>query len=175
MLPTLSPTRLPGSFGMKCPRCQHANRLKAKVCRKCGSRLRVVRSSAPTQADLTFEVEQLRRALSEALGQQTATSEILSIIRSSPSNLQPALDTVAERAARLCGANDAIIYRVDGDVRRRAAHFGSVPITVAAEVRLNLGSVTGRAILEHRTIHVHDVFDSFARDECDRSQIVIEV
>src|SRR5262245_16675048 len=165
MLPTLSPTRLPGSFGMKCPRCQHANRLKAKVCRKCGSRLKAVRSTAPTQADLTFEVEQLRRALSEALEQQTATSEILSIIRSSPSNLQPVLDTVAERAARLCGANDAIIYRVDGDVRRRAAHFGSVPITVAAEVPLNLGSVTGRAILEHRTIHVHDVFEEFARGE----------
>src|SRR5215470_4468544 len=150
---------------MKCPRCQHANRPKAKVCRKCGSRLKVVRSSAPTQADLTFEVEQLRRALSEALEQQTATSEILSIIRSSPSNLQPVLDTVAERAARLCGANDAIIYRVDGDVRRRAAHFGSVPITVAAEVPLNLGSVTGRAIVEHRTIHVHDVFEEFARGE----------
>ena len=50
--------------------------------------------------------------------QQTATSEIFGVIASSPTDIQPVLDTVAENAARLCGATDAVIFRVDGDSLR---------------------------------------------------------
>ena len=46
------------------------------------------------------------------------------MIASSPTNVQPVLDAVAENAARLCGASDALIYRIDEDVIRLAAHFG---------------------------------------------------
>ena len=111
------------------------------------------------------ELEARNRDLTETLEQQTATSEILRAIANSPTDLHPVLDAVAERAARLCGANDAVIYSVDGDVRRRVAHFGSVPFTVAADVRLSPGSVTGRAILERRTVHIHDIFEEFERGE----------
>ncbi len=116
------------------------------------------------------ELEARNSELTEALEQQTATSEILRVISSSPTDLHPVLNAVAERAARLCGANDAVIYSVDGNVRRQVAHFGSVPLSVAAEVRLSLGTVTGRAILERRTIHIRDMFEEFARGEYSESQ-----
>ena len=48
--------------------------------------------------------------------QQTATSEILRVIASSPTDIQPVLDTVVENAARLCDSIDAQIYRIDGEV-----------------------------------------------------------
>ncbi len=68
------------------------------------------------QAVIAIENVRLFNELTEALEQQTATSEILGVIASSPTDIQPVLDVVAENAARFCDANDAQIYRVDGDV-----------------------------------------------------------
>ncbi len=105
---------------------------------------------------------QAHAQVSEALEQQTATSEILRVISHSPTNVQPVLDAVAESAARLCGAVDAIIQRVDGDMIYRAAHFGA--ITSVSDVRpVTWATPSGRAIMERRTIHVDDILDEFAR------------
>ena len=58
----------------------------------------------------------LFQELKEALEQQTATSEILGVIASSPTDIQPVLDVVAENAARLCDATMLRLFVVDGDV-----------------------------------------------------------
>jgi signal transduction histidine kinase/HAMP domain-containing protein len=115
-------------------------------------------------AGLERKVEERTRELRESLEQQTATAEILRVISSSPTDIQPVLDVVAESAARLCGASDVVIRRVDGDVIRVAAHYGSVPVFAEA-LAISRGTIGGRAILERRTIHIHDLVDEHARGE----------
>ena len=104
------------------------------------------------------ELQARNRDLTEALEQQSATSEILRVISSSLTDLQPVLDAVAESAARLCDANDAYIQRIDGDVLRVVAHYGPIPARLTGEgMRISRGSVAGRAVVDQHTIHVHDL------------------
>src|SRR5262249_37370086 len=79
------------------------------------------------QAVIAIENVRLFQELKESLEQQTATSEVLGVIASSPTDIQPVLDVLAASAARLCESNDALIHRVDGDLLRRVAHYGDVP------------------------------------------------
>ena len=106
-------------------------------------------------ANLEHKVEDRTRELTESLAQQTATSEILGIIASSPTDLQPVLDALAESAARLCDANGAQIYRADGNTLRLAAYHGSLPAT--EEIPIVRSSVAGRVFLDRRTIHIEDL------------------
>ena len=80
------------------------------------------------QAVIAIENVRLFQELNESLEQQTATSEILGVIASSPTDIQPVLDAVAENAARLCEREDAAIRRVDGEVSALGAHYGSIPV-----------------------------------------------
>ena len=88
--------------------------------------------------------------------QQTATSEILRVIASSPTDLQSVLDTIAENAARLCDADDVLVRRTDGVTYQTVAHFGPIPHS-GDEVPVDIGSGPGRAIFDRRTVHVHDI------------------
>jgi len=106
--------------------------------------------------NLEQKVEDRTRELTESLEQQTATSEILGVIASSPTDVQPVLDVVAERAARLCEAEDAIIFRVLGDHHRRVAKFGSIPAP-DFPLPITRGFPGGRAIIDRQTIHIHDI------------------
>ena len=76
------------------------------------------------QAVIAIENVRLFQELNESLEQQTATSEILGVIASSPTDIQPVLDTIAENAAQVCGADDAAIRLVEKDELRLVAHHG---------------------------------------------------
>src|SRR5262249_7846266 len=79
-----------------------------------------------SQAVIAIENVRLFQELKEALEQQTATSEILGVIASSPTEIQAVMDTIAENAAKVCGASDAVMRLVEGNVLRMAAHYGTV-------------------------------------------------
>ncbi len=104
------------------------------------------------------ELQERNKALTEALEQQTATSEILRAISSSPTDIKPIMDAVGENAARLGGADDAAIYRVEPDGLRLVAQYGSVP-SIARDERLPIRRdlVIGRAILDRQIMHVPDI------------------
>jgi signal transduction histidine kinase len=102
------------------------------------------------------DLEARNRDVTEALEQQTATSEILRVISSSPTDIQPVLDAVAENAARVCGATDAVLFRLDGGELRQVAHYGQIP-NIAERVPVNRGWASGRSVIERRAIHIHDL------------------
>jgi GAF domain-containing protein len=119
------------------------------------------RKRAPADVEFQKEIATLRRQLAEALNQQTATSEVLRIISSSPTTVQPVLDAVVARACRLCEAQAATIYLRDGDVVVTSAQCGPLEGTpIGHRTPLNLDWATGRAVLEARTIHVPDLLCS---------------
>jgi signal transduction histidine kinase len=107
------------------------------------------------------EVEARTRELGESLEQQTASAEILKVISRSVFNLQPVLETVIENACRLCAADKGFIYRVHGDSGHFAEAYNASPklleLLARTPVHRARNSVTGRVLLERRTIHVEDV------------------
>jgi signal transduction histidine kinase len=113
---------------------------------------------------LFTELQEKNRALTEAhaqvteaLDQQMATAEVLRIISTSPTELQPVLEVVVKSAARFCGADDAIILRLDGENLRAAAHHGPIPVDFGVPVPCVRGTVGGRSVLERRAVHVADL------------------
>src|SRR3974390_3328610 len=114
-------------------------------------------------ADLQDQLDRRTRELEEALQYQTATSEVLSIIRRSPADAQPVFDAIVQSAVRLCGAIFGVLYLYDGDRVRIAAtkNFTPAPTSQVLELqqlkRPERTHLAGRAILDCKVIHVHDV------------------
>ena len=109
-----------------------------------------------------FEAEQQRtRELSEALEQQTATSEVLGVISSSPGDLEPVFATMLENAVRICDAKFGNIYRRDGDGFQLVATHNAPPGYAEARRHLpqhglNPKSVVGRMAAVKAIVHVAD-------------------
>jgi GAF domain-containing protein len=111
------------------------------------------------QGAIAIENVRLFNETREGLEQQTAIAEILRVISSSPTDVRPVLDAIAERAARLCDASAASMYLIDDDQLRHLASKGPSPDPVmhVDSLPISRDTVTGRAILERRTIQLPDL------------------
>ena len=112
------------------------------------------------QAGIAIENVRLFKETREALARQTATAEVLKAISGSPTDVQPVLDAVAERAALLCDAMHASVMLLDGKALQPRATYtrdGARAAPLLPRVPLSRGMVTGRAMLERRTINIADM------------------
>src|SRR5262249_5743063 len=106
-----------------------------------------------------FEAEQAgKRELQESLEYQTATSDVLRVISNSPTDIKPVLRAICETASRICEAQDATVFLRDGGQLKFGAHHGSIPNVDNLPISRDL--VTGRAVLDRRPVHVHDLADA---------------
>ena len=103
------------------------------------------------------EIRAARDAAESALERQTATADILKVIASSPTDVQPVLDVVAKAAVQFCGATDAVIHLRDGDEALSAAHEGTVKSVMGVRRPLDRQTTFGRAMLDGLTIQFPDV------------------
>jgi two-component system NtrC family sensor kinase len=114
------------------------------------------------QAVIAIENARLLNELRESLEQQTATSEVLRVISSSPTNVQPVFDSIAQSAVRLCSGQFSFVIRFDGEVMNFASCFGLS--AEGLDVFRSLfpraagdDTVAGRAILRRAIVEVPDV------------------
>ncbi len=114
------------------------------------------------------EVQAKTRDLSEALTYQTGSGNILKVIASSPTDVEPVLKAIAESACELCDAYDAVVRLKDGDDLQIRAHHGPIPID-AAKWLINRNWTAGRAVLDKKPVHVHDM-QSAEGDEFPEAQ-----
>ncbi|MDA9424002.1 hypothetical protein XH97_18005 [Bradyrhizobium sp. CCBAU 53380] len=102
------------------------------------------------------EVQSKTRDLSEALMYQTGSANILKVIASSPTDVEPVLRTIVESACELCQAYDAVLVLKEGSDLVVRAHHG--PIGMGTQTWTDdRTSVSGFAIAERVPIHMHDV------------------
>jgi GAF domain-containing protein len=112
-------------------------------------------------ARLLNELRQRTDDLTESLEQQTAMSEVLGIISSSPTNLAPVFDAILANATRLCEGNLAGLWRYDGKYLIGAAQYNASPEFIEKYMGMKLepgrGGPVRLAALERRTVHVADM------------------
>lgn len=109
------------------------------------------------------QVQAKTRDLSEALTYQTGSANILKVIASSPTDVEPVLRTIVESACELCAAYDSVVVLKDGQNLVVRAHHG--PIGMGTQTWIDdRTSVSGLAIAERVPIHLHDVLSDEGRN-----------
>jgi signal transduction histidine kinase len=130
----------------------------------------------PAPKSDTALVRALRKRLAKAHEQQIATSDILRIISSSPTDLTPVMTALVESAARLCEAQNAQIFRVEsGDRMRLVARYGPVRSTLEVNQARTItrGSVSGRTIVDRVALHIADLLEDVATEYPDIAPAIV--
>src|SRR5262245_58041268 len=153
--------RRSSSSGLPCGRMSRAYRAKQSMSIIYAHLNNEASPLTELNVRLESQVESLTRALTESRAQQTATAEILRVISSSPTDLQPMAQAIADSASRLCDCTFVGVFRFDGELIHWVAARGASP-----EQEDALRSVwprppgpdtpAGRTILARATCHVHD-------------------
>jgi transcriptional regulator with GAF, ATPase, and Fis domain len=155
--PRVEAMKKPSRAGRKPAKAQLRNALRPKG-RNAPKTLSNRRSPAD---DSESEVARLKRELHEALEQQTATSEVLQVISSSPGDVEPVFATMLENAARICDAKFGNIFRWDGDALHLVATHNTPPAFAEARrslpLRPNKENPIGRVLATRTVIHVADL------------------
>jgi len=110
-------------------------------------------------ASLERKVEDRTRELSESLEQQTATSEVLGVISSSPGDLRPVFKAMLDNALRICEASQGTLFRFEAGALYPEATLGFTPEFVASMhgMRPTPDSVLGQMLATKATAHVADI------------------
>jgi GAF domain-containing protein len=114
------------------------------------------------QAVIAIENVRLFNETKEALERQTAIGEILRVMSSSPTDVQPVLDAIAKSASEFTGTPDVLVNLIEGGMNQMRAHYGNLQAPAIA-TQLEGGTVAGQAMLERRTIQVRDLQAEKAR------------
>ncbi|MFQ5938059.1 MAG: GAF domain-containing protein, partial [Acidiferrobacterales bacterium] len=127
--------------------------------------------------NLEQKVKRRTRDLTESLEQQTATADILRVISSSPSDLQPVFNMIAEHAVRLCHGQFCAVTRFDGKLMHLTGHYGLTDAALQVYQRgyprqPEGGSAVGRAILNASIAHIPDVEADSDYDRMDVARVV---
>jgi GAF domain-containing protein len=105
------------------------------------------------------EVQAKTRDLQEALTYQTGSGNILKVIASSPTDVQPVLEAIVNSACELCEADDALVVLKEADDLVFRAQHGSIPV-VWERQPISRQWASGRAVLDRRPVHVHDLLST---------------
>ncbi|MFN8523464.1 MAG: GAF domain-containing protein [Chloroflexota bacterium] len=122
-------------------------------------------------ARLFREIEERNVALARSLEEQRITGEVLEVIASAPTELDTVLQRVAEGAARVCDADDAVLFEVSDDALVLRIHTRPDFQGVGTSLPISRDSIAGRTVVEARTVHVEDVPAAHARGEFTASAI----
>jgi signal transduction histidine kinase len=143
---------------MQCPRCHKDNPSHAKFCLACGTPLKLAKKDDLPEASYA----DVQRDLTDAREQQTATSEILGVIRRSPMDAQPVFDVIIRNAVRLCDGLFGCLFRFDGERLHLVAHHNFTTEALALyertyPVQAARDQLLGPIVLERRVMNVADV------------------
>jgi GAF domain-containing protein len=137
------------------------------------------RGRGSSAVDLRKQLNRRTRELAEAREQQSATSEVLQVISSSPTELEPVFQVMLAKAVHVCEAKFGSLFLCDGDLLRRVAHYNIPPELVTALGKLNpriyrvdQGTTMARAVRTKQIVHISDIRKQSFLDESVRAVLV---